>query len=143
MTDIFHTKVPSRQEPTQEEDRLAAVVVDTCVKIHTTLGPGLFESVYERILAYELEQNGYRVIRQAPVPITYNGIFFDEGFRADLLVNDQLIVELKSIEKLLPVHKKQVLTYLRLTGLRLGLLVNFGEELMKMGIHRIINNRAS
>lgn len=131
-----------RQEPGPEEDRLARLVVDACMKIHQAIGPGLLESVYERILAQELEQRGCQVSRQIPVPIVYGGISFEEGFRADLLVNSRLIVELKSVEKLLPVHKKQVLTYLRLTGLRLGLLINFGEELMRTGIHRIINNRA-
>lgn len=138
--DDFHAKAPRRQEPSQEEDRLAHVTVDACVQLHRALGPGLLESVYERILAHELEQRGCRVVRQAIIPVTYRGITFEEGFRADLLVNNRLIIELKSIEKLLPVHKKQVLTYLRLTNLRLGLLVNFGEELMKTGIHRIINN---
>lgn len=141
MSDIFPAKVPDRQEPSQEEDYIASVVVDMCIKLHTALGPGLLESVYERVLAYELEQKGFSVVRQAPIPIVFNGMNFEEGFRADLLVNNLLIIELKSVEKILPVHKKQVLTYLRLTGLRLGLLVNFGEELMKTGIHRVINNR--
>jgi GxxExxY protein len=141
MTDEFNSKVPRRQEPSEEVDRLAALVVDACIKIHKSVGPGLLESVYERILAYELEQRGCQVARQVSIPVAYDEMTFDEGFRADLLVNDLLIIELKSIEKLLPVHKKQVLTYLRLTKLPLGLLVNFGEELMKTGIHRIINNR--
>lgn len=140
MNEVPHAKAQRRQEPSVEEDRLASVVVDTCVKLHLVLGPGLLESVYERVLAHELEKRGCAVARQVSIPITYEGMVFDEGFRIDLLVNNQLIVELKSVEGLLPVHKKQVLTYLRLTGLRLGLLVNFGEALMKTGIHRIINN---
>ena len=122
------------------ENEIANKVIGLAIDIHSALGPGLLESVYERILAHELEKRGCLVSRQSPIPITYNGITFEEGFRADLIVNNRMIVELKSIEKLLPVHKKQVLTYLRLTGLKLGLLVNFGEELMKSGIHRIINN---
>ncbi|SMF96550.1 GxxExxY protein [Methylomagnum ishizawai] len=127
-------------EPTPEENRTASIIVDACVQLHMSLGPGLLESVYERILAHELTRRGCRVARQVSVPITYGGVSFEEGFRADLIVDDRLIVELKSVEKLAPVHKKQLLTYLRLTGMRLGLLVNFGEELMKTGIHRIINN---
>ena len=130
-------------EPSAEEDRLATVVVDACVKLHTSIGPGLLESVCERILVHELEHRGCYVEKQVSVPIIYGGLTFEEGFRADLIVGKCLIIELKSVEKLLPVHKKQLLTYLRLTGLHLGLLVNFGEELMKTGIHRIINNRMS
>ncbi|MEI6205993.1 MAG: GxxExxY protein [Desulfuromonadales bacterium] len=141
MTDIFPAKQLNRQEPSQEEDRIAALVVDTCIKLHTALGPGLLESVYLIVLAHELEQKGCCVVRQTPIPIVFNGMSFEEGFRADLIVNNLVILELKSVEKILPVHKKQVLTYLRLSGLRLGLLINFGDELMKTGIHRIINNR--
>lgn len=136
-----HAKTPRCQEPGEEDDRLAALVVDACVKTHQQLGPGLLESVYERVLAHELETRGCAVSRQVAIPITYEGMTFEEGFRIDLLVNRQLIVELKSIEVVHPVHKKQLLTYLRLSGLKLGLLVNFGEALMKTGIHRIINNR--
>jgi GxxExxY protein len=135
------TKAPRNEEPSVEDDRIASLVVDACVKIHMALGPGLLESVYERVLMHELEQRGCRVQAQVPIPIVYRGITFKEGFRADLIVSERLIVELKSVEHLMPVHKKQLLSYLRLTGLRLGLLVNFGEELMKTGIHRIINNR--
>lgn len=130
-------------EPGAEEDRLASLVVNACIEIHRTLGPGLLESVYERILARKLEQAGCAVQRQVPLRVEYEGEVFDEGFRADLIVNDLLIVELKSIEAVLPVHKKQLLTYLRITNRRLGLLVNFGEELMKTGIHRILNSRWS
>jgi GxxExxY protein len=128
-------------EPGAEEDRLASLVVNACIEIHRTLGPGLLESVYERILARKLEQLGCAVQRQVPLRVEYEGEVFDEGFRADLIVNDLLIVELKSIEAVLPVHKKQLLTYLRISNRRLGLLVNFGEELMKTGIHRILNSR--
>jgi len=141
MMDEPHAKAPNRQEPSEEEDRLAALVVDACIKIHQRLGPGLLENVYERVLAHELEKRGCSVSRQVAIPITYEGMMFEEGFRVDLLVNRQLVVELKSVEAVHPVHKKQLLTYLCLTGLTLGLLVNFGEALMKTGIHRIINNR--
>jgi iron complex transport system substrate-binding protein len=103
------------------------------------LGPGLLESVYEVILARELEQRGYRVERQKSIPINYEGLQFDEGFRADLVVGGCLIVELKSVESLAPVHSKQLLTYLRLTSFRLGLLINFGAALLKEGIKRVAN----
>jgi GxxExxY protein len=121
------------------ENEIAAVVVDTAFHVHTRLGPGLLESVYEAVLEYELKQRGLRVIRQQPVPIVYDALTFNEGFRADLIVEDKLIVELKSVEQVQPVHKKQLLTYLRLTDRRLGLLVNFGEALIKDGISRVVN----
>ncbi len=121
------------------ENELAKLIVHASYKIHTTLGPGLLESVYEAVLGYELEQLGLAVNRQAPIPIVYSGIKFDEGFRADLLVEGKVIVELKSVEKVAPVHKKQLLTYLRLSNKRLGLLINFGEALIKHGITRIVN----
>lgn len=121
------------------ENEIAKIVVDCCYKIHKELGPGLLESVYEIILAHELENRGLRVKRQAPVPVVWNDIRFDEGFRADLIVEDRLIIELKSVEKTAPVHTKQLLTYLRLTDKRLGLMVNFGEKLIKNGIKRVVN----
>ena len=121
------------------ENEVAKVVVDACFRVHSGLGPGLLESVYEAVPARELERRGLRVQRQAPVPVSWDGLRFDEGFRADLIVDDLLIVELKSVEKLAPVHGKQLLTYLRLTGKRLGLLVNFGEGLIKDGIKRVVN----
>jgi GxxExxY protein len=121
------------------ENEIAAQVVDAAFKIHTKLGPGLLESVYEVILAQELQKRGLRVVRQMPIPIVYEGTKFDEGFRADLIVEDKVIVELKSVETIAPVHKKQVLTHLRLMNLKLGLLINFGDELIKSGISRIAN----
>jgi GxxExxY protein len=121
------------------KNEIATQIVDAAFKIHTKLGPGLLESVYEVALAHELKKRGLRVVRQAPIPIVYDDIKFDEGFRADLIVEDKVIVELKSVEAVLPVHKKQVLTHLRLTNLKLGLLINFGEELIKNGISRIVN----
>lgn len=122
------------------ENEIARIIVDAAYHIHVKLGPGLLESVYESVLAYELKKRGLRVIRQAPIPVVYDELQFDEGFRADLLVNDLVIIELKSVEKIHPVHKKQLLTYLRLADRRLGLLINFGEALIKDGISRIANN---
>ena len=121
------------------ENEIARVIVDAAFKVHVALGPGLFESVYEVALAYELKKRGLRVRRQVVVPIVYDRISFDEGFRADLVVEDKVIVELKSAEELHRSHKKQVLTYLKLTGMKLGLLINFGEPLIKDGISRIVN----
>jgi GxxExxY protein len=121
------------------ENELAKIAVDSAYRVHTKSGPGLLELVYEVTLAHELRKRGLKVERQVPVPIRYDEITFDEGFRADLIVNDILLVELKSVEALQPVHSKQVLTYLRLTDRRLGLLINFGEALIKNGIKRIVN----
>jgi len=121
------------------ENEAATQIVDAAFKIHTKLGPGLLESVYEVVLAYELKQRGLRAMRQVPMPILYDDIQFDEGFRADLILEDKVIVELKSVEAVVPVHKKQVLPHLRLANLKLGLLINFGEELIKNGISRIVN----
>ena len=121
------------------ENDIATIIVDCCFRVHMNLGPGLLESVYEAVLAYELQKRGLTVIRQQAIPVVYEGMKFDEGFRADLIVEDKIIVELKSIEKVAPVHKKQLLTYLRLTDKKLGLLVNFGENLIKDGISRVAN----
>ena len=121
------------------ENEIGTIIVDQAIKLHQTLGPGLLETVYETILARKLEQAGLEVQRQVPIPIVFEGMSFDEGFRADLIVNNLVIVELKSVEKLPPSHKKQLLTYLKLTGLKLGYLLNFGDELMKQGIVRVIN----
>lgn len=121
------------------ENEIAKTVIDAAYKIHVRLGPGLLESVYESILAYELKKRGLRVVRQVPVPVIYDELQFEEGFRADLIVEEMVIIELKSVESIRPVHKKQLLTYLRLTDRRLGLLINFGEGLIKDGIYRIAN----
>jgi GxxExxY protein len=121
------------------ENELAKIIVDAAFQIHQETGPGLLESVYEILLADELERKGLNVERQKPVPILFRGRSFDEGFRADLVVNDRVIVELKSITALQDVHKKQLLTYLKLTGIKLGLLINFGEALIKNGITRVVN----
>lgn len=121
-------------------EEIAREVVDCGYKIHTGLGPGLLESVYEVVMAKMLAERGFRVERQKPVPIVFEGLRFDEGFRADLLVNDTLLIELKSVERLAPVHGKQLLTYLRLLDLPLGLLMNFGDATFRQGVKRIVNN---
>lgn len=121
------------------ENEIGKEVVDSAINIHRVLGPGLLESVYEVVLAHELTKRGLRVQRQLVVPIAYEDICFEEGFRADLVVNGLVIVEIKSVENLNNAHRKQVLTYLRLTGLKLGFLLNFAEALMKDGLERIVN----
>lgn len=121
------------------ENDITGSIVDCCVKIHKTLGPGLLESVYEEVLTYELHRKKLRCDRQVSIPVQYDNINMDLGFRADLIVEDRVIVELKSIEKVLPLHKKQLLTYLKLTGKKVGLLINFNVNLMKDGIVRIAN----
>ena len=117
---------------------ISSIIVDSAYKIHTEIGPGLFESVYETVLADMLTSRGLTVQRQISIPIRFGGKTYDEGFRADLIVNDQIIVEIKSIDRLAPVHKKQVLTYLKLSGLSLGLLINFGGDLLKGNIERLV-----
>lgn len=122
------------------ENEISKIIVDACYRIHSQLGPGLFESVYEKILVIELEKAGLKVYSQITIPVIWDNIQIDQGFRADLIVNSKVIVELKSVESLLPVHHKQLLTYLRLTDIKLGLLINFNEKLIKDGITRIVNN---
>ena len=121
------------------ENEIAKIVVDACYHIHTRLGPGLLESVYARILEYQLTKRGLKVQREVPISFRYDEMEFDEGFRADLIVQGIVILELKSVENTAPVHKKQLLTYLKLTGLKPGLLVNFGAPLIKEGIFRLVN----
>lgn len=122
------------------ENQLSKIIVDICYHIHVELGPGLFESVYEGILAYELIQAGLTVSRQQTIPVVWRGLQMDQGFKADLIVENKVLIEIKSIETIADVHKKQVMTYLKLTGLHLGLLINFNEKLIKNGISRIVNN---
>lgn len=121
------------------ENEIAKQILDAAFLVHSKLGPGLLESVYEVILAYELQKRGLTVERQKPMPILYDNIRFDEAFRSDLVANGKVIAELKSVEALLPVHAKQLLTQLRLSGLKLGLLINFGEAHLKNGIKRVLN----
>jgi len=121
------------------ENELSKIILDACFKIHTRLGPGLLETVYEIVLAHELRKLDLVVARQVPIPIRYDELVFEEGFRADVLVDEKVIVELKSVDALAPVHSKQVLTQLRLSNKKLGLLINFGEVHLKNGIERIVN----
>lgn len=122
------------------ENELSKIIVNACFQIHKELGPGLFESVYEECLYFELIHQGLHVERQKELPVVYKGIKMEVGFRTDLIVEHKVIVEIKSVELIASVHQKQVLTYLRLTGSKLGLLVNFNEALIKDGIQRIVNN---
>ena len=122
------------------ENEIGTIVVDSAIAVHRELGPGLLETVYEVVLARELQERGMKIERQVPVAIEYKGVVFDEGFRADIIVEGKIILELKSVERVTAAHKKQVQTYLRLTGGKLGYLLNFGEALMKDGITRCVNN---
>jgi GxxExxY protein len=121
------------------ENEIGKLVVDSAVAVHRELGPGLLETVYEVILAHELRQRGLRVERQVPISIECRGIKFDEAFRADIMVEGKVVLELKSVEQVTRAHKKQLQTYLRLAGHKLGFLLNFGEALMKKGITRAVN----
>ena len=121
------------------ENEISKIIVNTCYEIHVELGPGLLESVYEEILYLELKSQGLKVERQKPVQVVWKDQIVGEGFRSDLIVENKVIVELKSVQAVSPVHKKQLLTYLKLTDLRLGLLINFNETLIKNGITRIVN----
>ena len=123
------------------ENEIAKQILDAAFIVPTKLGPGLLESVYEVVLAYELQKRGLTTERRKPLPILYDSIRFDEAFRSDLVVNGKVIAELKSVEALLPIHVKQPLTQLRLSGLKLGLLINFGDAHLKNGIKRVINGR--
>ena len=121
------------------ENEIGKRIVDGAVQLHRELGPGLLETVYEVILAHELRRQGLQVERQVPVTVEYRGIRFEEGFRADLIIENKVIIELKCVERLTNAHKKQLLTYLRLTDIKLGYLLNFGAALMKDGITRCVN----
>ena len=123
------------------ENEIAKQVLDSAFLVHTKLEPGLLESVYEVVLAHELKKKGLSVERQKPMPVVYDGIRFDEAYRSDLLINSKVIVELKSAESVSALHAKQVLTQLRMSGLKLGLLINFGEAHLKNGIKRLINGQ--
>ncbi|MDN3674569.1 GxxExxY protein [Flavobacterium branchiarum] len=122
------------------ENEISAIVVDVCYRIHVKLGPGLLESVYETILNHELLKRGLSVERQKPIPVVWDGINLDIGFRADLIVENKVILEIKSIEQVANVHAKQVLTYLRITKMKLGLLINFNVPIIKVGITRVVSN---
>jgi len=121
------------------ENEIATQIVDAAYKIHVTLGPGLLESVYEAVMTEELTRRGLHVVRQQPIPVVYENVKLEVGFRADLIVDGKVIVEIKSVEVIAPVHRKQLLTYLRLADKRLGLLINFDTELIKDGISRVVH----
>ena len=127
----------------RELDDITGAIIEASIKIHKDVGPGIYESVYEAILAGKLRRQGFEVERQKPISFEYDGMVFDEGFRIDLLVDRRVVVELKSVEKLAPMHSKQVLTYLRLTNLKVGLLLNFGGATLKEGLERIVDNLLS
>lgn len=122
------------------ENEIARIIVNTAYNIHVKLGPGLLESIYEEIMCFELESEGLLVERQKALPVFWKGLKMNMGYRADLFIENKVIIEIKSVEKLAPVHPKQLLTYLRITDKRLGLLINFNEILIKNGITRIVNN---
>ena len=122
------------------ENEIGESIIGTAINIHREIGPGLLETVYEVILADQLRKRGLKIKRQMTIPVKYQGIKFEEGFRADLIVENKVIIELKCVEKLNNSHKKQLLTYLRLTGMHLGYLLNFSESMMKNGIIRTVNN---
>jgi GxxExxY protein len=121
-------------------NEISGVIVDRSIRIHQALGPGLLESVYQRVLAYELRKAGLRVETEVPIPVEWDGHVIDESFRADMIVESQVLVELKSMEQSLAVHRKQTLTYIKLADFRLGLLINFGANLLKDDIHRLVND---
>jgi GxxExxY protein len=124
----------------KNENEIAKIIVDVAYQIHIKLGPGLLESVYEVIMCHELQKRGLQVEQQKVIPVFWDGLKMDLGFRADLVVENKVIIELKSVEILAPVHSKQLLTYLKVSGLKLGLLINFNSALIKDGINRIVNN---
>ena len=122
-----------------DENQIAKIAVDVAFHIHSRLGPGLLESVYEAVMVHELRKRGLRVESQVPVPVEWDGLRLEIGFRTDIVIEGKVVLELKSVEAVARVHKKQLLTYLRLMNCRLGLLMNFGEELIKDGISRVVN----
>jgi GxxExxY protein len=129
-----------RENLSVTENELSRIIVDAAFKVHSTLGPGLFESVYEATMAHELVRRGCRIHCQRGIPVIYDDVKMEVGFRADIIVNHRVIVEIKSVESIGPIHGKQLLTYLRLTNMKLGLLINFNVTLIKNGIKRVVNN---
>lgn len=121
------------------ENEISSIIIDVCFKIHTSLGPGLFESVYEEILDYEFAKLNLNVQRQKSIPVFWENLKMDIGFRADFIIENKIIIKIKSVETVAHVHKKQLLTYLKITGIKLGFLINFNEALLKDGISRIVN----
>jgi len=141
MLHFFKNTEPlTKEEVMVTENDLSKAIVHTAFTIHNQLGPGLLESVYEEIMYFELSKKGLSIARQKPVPVIWDTLKMELGFRADLVVENKVIIELKSVEAIAPVHYKQLLTYLKLTRLKLGILINFNENLIKNGIVRIANN---
>jgi GxxExxY protein len=122
-----------------EENEITKAIVDAAFKVHTTLGPGLLESVYQAALVHELRKKGFALLVEHPIPVIYDNVRLEIGYLADLVVEEKVIVELKSVEQIAPVHLKQLLTYLRISGKKVGLLLNFNVPLIKNGIHRVVN----
>jgi len=131
----------SQSQNEMTENEIGKIIVDCAVRLHMELGPGLLETVYEVLLVHLLQEAGLKVARQVPISIQFRGIQFNEGFRGDVVVEDKVILELKSVESISKAHKKQVLSYLKLTGKKLGYLLNFGESMMKDGIFRVVNGQ--
>jgi GxxExxY protein len=124
----------------QEPDATTEAIIGAAIEVHKHLGPGLLESAYETCLAFELAEKGFRLVRQKECPVVYKGVHPDCGYRIDLLVNDQVIVELKAVEKLTPIQEAQLLSYLKLTGCKIGLLINFHAQMLKQGLKRLVNH---
>ncbi len=122
------------------ENQISGIIVDSAIKVHNFLGPGLLESVYRAALAFELQKRGHRCAIERGIPAVYGDVYLELGFRADIIVDNKIIIETKSVEALAPIHGKVLLTYLRLADVRLGLLINFNVELLKDGIRRVVNN---
>lgn len=122
------------------ENEISTIIIGLCIKVHRILGPGLLESVYEECLSYELHKSGLTINRQTGIPVKYENIQLNQGFRADIIVEEKVIIEIKSVENLMDVHKAQLLTYLKLSDRKLGLLINFNSAILKNGIKRIVNN---
>jgi len=121
-------------------NKITEKIINAAINVHRALGPGLLESTYEACIFYDLSQTDMKVERQKPLPIVYKDVKLDCGYRMDLLIEDEVIVELKSVEKLLPIHKAQLISYLKLSGCKVGLLINFNVKILKNGIHRVVNN---
>ncbi len=140
---MAESKEPRVSEPPQklalDANRVSNLVIGACIEVHRTLGPGLLESAYEECVAHELDLRGIAYVRQRPLRVEYKGIFLEAAYRLDLVVADNVIVELKAVDALLPVHQAQILTYLKLTGLTLGLLINFNLPILRDGIKRVAN----
>lgn len=133
-------RVITQNSPSMHENDISYKIIGAAIEIHKTIGPGLLESAYENALAFDLKELGFKVRQQVPMPFIYKDIKQDVGYRVDLLVNDKVILEIKAVESLIPVHYAQLLTYLKLSGIKLGLLINFNSKFLKDNIHRVVNN---